>query len=284
MKSSISYFFRKRFDNLVGVLKIKPVLLARRIFRKGLKVLEREAGIGGFVKLNTAAERGIKANPGLSNTELALRYGVAPVTVKEYRCHMALKYLKNGQWQKKTDGAIGGRFGLKDYDIFELRRSVKLFRIRGTNPPWGVPPAKYIEKLGGVEAVRVALREGGKNMSEIFRAGGVRVTRERMRQVVGSVGMTAERERRTPLWYANRLLGPGRAQEARLISSPSSLRKLLHETRGGGALARRFGVDREKFSKFARVRVGLTSSEDKKLLRRRGLEGAAFNSHPSVAA
>ncbi|GEM_PF-6798228 len=196
----------KRFNALIKLFKIRPDLLARRIFWKGLKSMEKAAGIGPVANLAAGVKKDIAANPSLSHKELASRHCVPPVTVKEYRHSLAIAYLQTGGWQKETDGAIGQRFGLQASYILGLRRNQRLLRIRsGGCPKGGLRVAEYIEKLGGAETIKKALTEGGQTIVGLFREAGIdKIGKERQRQIMGAIGLTGNSKQRTERWYANR--------------------------------------------------------------------------------
>lgn len=260
-----------RFNALAQALKEGGSPLARRVFRRGLGFLEQAAGIGRLASLDGVFKKEIRKNPTLSHKELASRCRTSPVTVKAYRLTLAAAHLQTGHWQKETDGAIGQRFGLHESDVSKLRKEHSLFRIRGSSCSNGKPVAEYIKTLGGAETIRYALCDGGKTIGELFRDKGItKISSERERQIVGSVGCIGNPSNHSILWYANRLLGPGREELARRISNPKELRKLLADAGGGSALAALLKVAPEPLVKFARKRVRLVSANDKFLINSHG--------------
>ncbi|MBI2475741.1 MAG: hypothetical protein HYV67_00680 [Candidatus Taylorbacteria bacterium] len=261
-----------RLEALVAVLKVARLPLARQVFRAGLDSLEKSAGIGRVASLDKDVKKDIEANPKISHKELASRHHLAPVAVKACRRALAENYLETGPWQKETDGAVAARFGLHASDIFKLRLDRNLLRIRGNDcPNGGLPVMDYIAKLGGAKVIKETLTNGGKIMIEIFReAAIVNLSRERQRQIIGSIGLRSERENRTALWYANRLLGPGKEDLARQIANPKQLERMLALAGGVCALAGQLGVGAPGLKSFVRDRVGLANLSDPLLFKLHG--------------
>lgn len=220
--------------------------------------------------LSDEAKAEITAHPELSHEELALQFKTSPDLVKKLRMSLASEFLEKGEWQKETDGGIGARFGLKDSDIGRLRRTFNLMRIRGQyNSREGESSAeKYIVLLGGFETIKEALTNGGKNIVDLFHDKGIttaEISREWMRRVVGTIGLTGNESQHTSLWYANRILGPDKAEIARELATPESFRKQLAEAGGCAALSKKLGVAEHKLRVLAE-KIGLVSEEDKVLI------------------
>lgn len=219
--------------------------------------------------LSDEAKAEITAHPEHSHVTLASQLHVGSFVVKQFRLELARQFLSKGAWQEETDGKIGARFGLKSVDIWKLRKAADLLRIRGGAARPEPSPAEYITLLGGVESVKEALQNGGKTITDLFREKGISgasLSRERMRQIVGTIGLTGDKSFRTPLWYANKLLGPGKTPVAAEIADAATLRAKLAEAGGCPALAARLGVDEYALRVFAKDIVVLNTEEDIRLL------------------
>ena len=221
------------------------------------------------VTLNDEAKADIMAHSEFSHETLAVRTHTSPFKIKEFRVELALEFLRKSEWQKETDGAIGMRFGLKATDIGKLRTNLNLFRLRGGGARSELSPEDYIALLCGAESIKEALQNGGKTIAELFREKGIGtnvLSRERMRQIVGTIGLSGEKSLRTPLWYANKLLGSGKAELAREIANPATLRIKLAEAGGCPALARLIGVSEHGLRTFARNVICLNTEGDELLI------------------
>jgi len=219
--------------------------------------------------LSDGAKADIRAHPELSYETMAMRTHTSPHKIKKFRTELALEFLRTSEWQKETDGAIGMRFGLKSSDIGRLRKGLDLLRLRGGGARPELSPEDYIALFGGAESTKEALQNGGKTIVELFREKGVGtnvLSRERMRQIVGTVGLTGEKSLRTPLWYANKLLGPGKADLAKELVNAASLRAKLAEAGGCTALAKLLGVTTHSLRAFARNIICLNTESDALLI------------------
>ncbi len=250
-----------RLTALARRLSQDLALVVSTALYKGLERLE-EVKVQSSDFLSDEAKKDIEANPKLSHDELATRHNVVPLAVRKHRKFLARTYLKNGGWQTETDGAIGSRFGLMYDEIGALRRIEKLLRSRGR--PFSLKAREYVQMLGGEEAIKQALTNGGKTLSDLFRDANINLTKERQRQVIGTIGLTGNPKQRTHLWYANRLLGPGKEEFARQLANRKILKKLIVDAGSATALAARIGV--EPGNLFRIVKVVLTSAQYKSLI------------------
>lgn len=220
--------------------------------------------------LSDTAKADIAAHPERSHEDMAVSLCANPLQIKKYRVELAGHFLSKGEWPKETDGAIGARFGLNFTDISTLRRASGMFRLRSQRSE---KVSHYIALLGGADAIKEALQNGGKTITELFLDKGITsavLSRERMRQLIGTVGLTGEKEQHTLLWYAARTFGPERAELAQELSNPETFRRRLAEAGSLPALAGKLRVSETRLRGFAE-KAGLTSAEDKLLCGQRGV-------------
>ncbi len=214
------------------------------------------------------AKMDIAVNPKLSHVALAINHHLAPLTVKLYRLELLVGYLKTGNWQAETDGAVGKKFGLSDQDVLKVRSKMRLLKNRGhnaTNSSGRSVIEKYIAQLGGKEAIKKSLTEDGYTKKELFsRAGIIHITKQRGYQILGAAGLSADPNQRTTLWYANRLLGHSREKLAAQLASKEGLEALLAKSGGLSALGRQMGIYFDRLNYYINRFMPLV---DKKLLR-----------------
>ena len=107
-------------------------------------------------------------------------------------------------------------------------------------------------KLGSNEEMRYAVTDGGVTSMEYARKKGIHCGKERVRQIFEEAGLTRVVSIRTRLWYANRLLGPGKEDMAKQLTKIAFVRKKMEEHRYSRLWAVDLKVSEAKLNTFLR--------------------------------
>jgi hypothetical protein len=115
-------------------------------------------------------------------------------------------------------------------------------------------------ELGTVEEIRIALTEGGYDITSLVRAKGLNITRERARQIISEYGMTGKAYHRELLWYAYRLVGLDKTELAHNLIDKGWVTKQLAESGGIYGLAAKLAVTEANLRNYIKLRMGLETN------------------------
>ena len=271
----------EEFDKLKVTVEKQGASLETISFRLGqmMKTMESQMNfleelftkfvIGkGRKELTLAQMDDVSNNILLSNRELSKKFGIKTIVVSRYRDLLVEKYLR-GDGSSQSVVSTAAKFGTSISKVTEIRQSIGLAKpdIETNGADFSV--------LGSREDIVFALTRGGKSSSDLLREHKLRVSRQRMQQVLAKkFGIAVGAEDRTFEWYARHLSKGNEELFKKLVDKPALEIRLA--TTPISVLAAEFGIITRTLSNYFRVRLGIDTS--KALLNRSRMELVCSNS------